>query len=267
MTNIYQRRFARYVRDYLARLIPPEHRPMAALKVVHTQRVRAEMKRLGSAIGLEARALFLAELAGLFHDIGRFEQLRRYGTFEDAVSEDHARLSVETVIQNRLLHDLADEECRIVITAIRRHNMKEVPPASNHLESVIVLLLRDADKLDIWRVFSQYYSRRGRGPRPDDDTLELGRPDTPGISPEVHADIMAGRIVDIANVKNRNDFALARLAWVFDINFVPTLQEINRRGYIPGLKAYLPDFQHKEELFSRVEAYVHDMIAPLTAAC
>ena len=83
--KIYQRRFGAYVRNYLSELIPPELRGMAALKVVHTQRVRAEMKRLGGRIDLDKRPLFLAELAGLFHDIGRFEQLRRLAPLKTPV--------------------------------------------------------------------------------------------------------------------------------------------------------------------------------------
>ncbi len=265
--KIYQRRFGAYVRNYLSGLIPPELRGMAALKVVHTQRVRAEMKRLGGRIGLDKRPLFLAELAGLFHDIGRFEQLRRFGTFEDARSVDHAAFSAEVCLENSFLKELAGAECRLVITAIRRHNMKTVPPASSFLESVLTMLLRDADKLDIWRVFNDHYCRQGRETGQDDSVLVLGRPDTPGISPQVAADIMAGRIVDIASVKNRNDFALARLAWVFDINFVPTLEEISRRGYVQSLRDSLPEFDEKDQLFQRVGQYIDDMIATKTPAC
>lgn len=239
---------------------------MAVLKVVHTQKVRSGMKELGTAIGLDEHVLFLAEIAGLFHDIGRFEQLRRFGTFVDANSVDHAELSVRTVIDEKFLKGLESSDCSKVIAAIRRHNMKSVPPAADWIECVLTLLLRDSDKLDIWRVFHDHYTGRGRG-YDNDSTLELSKPDTPGISPEVAEDIMEGRIVDLAYVKNRNDFAMVRLAWVFDINFVPTLREIEKRGYITALKSHLPDFQKKEQLFTRVNDYVHDMIACSTAAC
>ncbi len=257
----YMGLFGAYTKQYLNGLIPEEHRAMAALKVVHTQKVRAEMKRLGVAIGLDAHALFLAELSGLFHDIGRFEQLRRFGTFVDRKSVDHARLSAQIVVEQGFLADLEKADRDSVVSAILRHNMRTVPPASRWLESVLTLLLRDADKLDIWRVFHEHYSVNRSGAQEDDSTLELGMPDTPGISPQVSEDIMAGRIVDISCVKNRNDFAVARLAWIFDINFVPTLMEIHRRGYIPAMEAYLPDFEGKDVLFQRVRGYVSDMIA------
>ena len=43
----------------------------------------------------------LAWLIGLVHDIGRFEQVRRYGTFVDSKSIDHAALSAELLFGER----------------------------------------------------------------------------------------------------------------------------------------------------------------------
>lgn len=263
----YLRLFGSYTRKYMKGLIAPELRPMAALKIVHTGKVRAAMKMLGISIGLDNHALFLAELSGLFHDIGRFEQLRQFGTFVDAESVNHAALSARTVMEEGFLKDLGPQDCSMVVKAIRRHNLKSVPPSSHWLEAVLTLLLRDADKLDIWRVFHEHYMSKNKGSSSDDSTLELNKPDTPGISPQVAGDIMAGRIVDLAYVKNRNDFAMVRLAWVFDINYVPTLKEIDKRGYITALEQHLPDFEEKERLFQRVKGYVNDRIARQMAVC
>lgn len=262
----YHRLFGAYTRKYLTDLIPVEMRPMAALKIGHTQRVRAGMKRLGTEIGLDEHGLFLAELAGLFHDIGRFEQLRKFRTFLDRESVNHAELSAETVLKEGFLQDIAPADCSMVITAILLHNRKAVPPAGTWLQAVLTLMLRDADKLDIWKVFNDRYSRR-RDACSDDSTLELNMPDTPGISSEVAGDISKGRIIDIACVRNRNDFAMARLAWVFDINFVPALKEIKKHGYITTMERYLPDFPRKEELFRHVSTYMDDMIARSGPAC
>jgi hypothetical protein len=264
MLKPYQGLFGAYTRKYLAELIPRELRSMAGLKVVHTQRVRKEMKRLGTVIGLEGHALFLAELAGLFHDIGRFEQLRRFGTFVDADSVNHAALSVEVVLKEGFLKDLQPADCSAVVAAISRHNMRSVPPSANWIENVLTLMLRDADKLDIWRVFHEHYTMGRYG---NDSTLELNKPDTPGISSQVASCIMQGSIVDLVYVKNRNDFAMVRLAWVFDINFIPTLKEIEKRGYIAAMEKHLPDFEKKEELFQRVSGYVNDMIARNSPVC
>lgn len=262
----YHRLFGAYAKKYLTRLLPVEMRSMAALKTGHTQRVRAGMKQIGTEIGLDEHGLFLGELAGLFHDIGRFEQLRRFRTFVDRESVNHAELSAEIVLQEGFLKDLEPADCNMVVTAILLHNRKTVPPAGTWLQAVLTLLLRDADKLDIWKVFHDYYSRaQVRGG--DDSTLEFNLPDTPGISPEVARDISEDRIVNLAHVRNRNDFAMARLAWVFDINFVPSLKMIKKHGYVTAMERYLPDFPRKAELFRHVSGHLDDMIARSGPAC
>ena len=45
--------------------------------------------------------------AGLLHDIGRFEQVRRYGTFVDSVSVDHAALGADLLFREGLLDRFA----------------------------------------------------------------------------------------------------------------------------------------------------------------
>ena len=263
--NRYHTLFGRYARRYLRELLPGQMRAMAALKAAHSQRVRSLMKELGMAAGLDEHMLLLAETAGLFHDIGRFEQLRRFGTFVDRISVNHAQLSAETVLEEGFISDLSEAECRVVIAAIRRHNMKQVPPARDFREAILVLMLRDADKLDIWQVFHNHYQSGNRGT--GDETLELGMPDTAGITRAVASAIMDCSIVDLSDVHNRNDFALARLAWIFDINFVRSLEIIRERGYIPALAAYLPEFEQKTEIFTHCQRWLDDTIAHSTSPC
>ena len=63
------------------------------MKIVHTQAVADVMNRLTRRLGLTERMRRLAYLCAVYHDIGRFEQLKRYNTFSDAESFNHALLS------------------------------------------------------------------------------------------------------------------------------------------------------------------------------
>ena len=56
-----------------------------ALKINHSYRTAAYARKIGQAIGVDED---LAELIGLLHDIGRFEQIRNYDTFDDKKSVD-----------------------------------------------------------------------------------------------------------------------------------------------------------------------------------
>ena len=60
------------------------------LKIDHTYRVAGLCRRIASSLGLNDAEAGLAWVIGMLHDIGRFEQLRKYGTFSDAESIDHA---------------------------------------------------------------------------------------------------------------------------------------------------------------------------------
>ena len=53
------------------------------LKIEHTYRVSMLCEEIGVSLGLCEEDLSLAWLLGMLHDIGRFEQLKNYGTFID----------------------------------------------------------------------------------------------------------------------------------------------------------------------------------------
>ena len=51
------------------------------LKIDHTYRVAALCARIAQSLALPPEDVDLAWLSGILHDVGRFEQLRRYNTF------------------------------------------------------------------------------------------------------------------------------------------------------------------------------------------
>ena len=65
------------------------------LKVEHTYRVAGLCDRIARSLKLSAYDTDLAWLIGILHDVGRFEQIRRFGTFSDADSIDHAHYAVK----------------------------------------------------------------------------------------------------------------------------------------------------------------------------
>lgn len=95
--------FAAYIRPYDAQ------DPKVSLKIHHTYRVAALCEQIGRSIALEGTALDLAWLCGMLHDVGRFEQLRRFGTFDDSKSIDHARAGVQVLFEQGHIRDYLDE--------------------------------------------------------------------------------------------------------------------------------------------------------------
>ena len=88
--------FAEYTAAYSA------DDPKIKLKIDHTYRVAALCERIAKAARMCAYDVELAWLSGMLHDVGRFEQIKRYNTFSDADSVDHAN-SVQTCCSKMVL--------------------------------------------------------------------------------------------------------------------------------------------------------------------
>ena len=135
-----------------------------ALKIGHTYRVAQLCQRIAASEGMDEKEQDLAWLLGVLHDIGRFEQLRRYDTFNDAVSVDHALLGAELLFGTadggegtagggmiRQFTEDASEDALLEV-AVRVHSAYRVPAGLDRRTEKFCHILRDADKIDILRV-------------------------------------------------------------------------------------------------------------------
>ena len=115
-------------------------------------------------------------------------------------------------------------------------------------------LLRDADKVDIWRVVTDYY-RDARHER--NQTIELNLPDTPSISDAVCRSLMKGNIVKMADLETLNDFKLLQIGWIYDVNFHRTFQIVQERGYLEKIRQALPSGSIRiKAVYERALAYL-----------
>lgn len=220
------------------------------LKYQHTQRVCRAAVNIGKDLGLDERNLCLAEIAALFHDVGRFEQFKRYRTFSDKRSINHAAFGVEILRDKSVLSHLDKSEQNLIIGSILLHNRAILADDGDDRSLLHSRLLRDADKLDIWWVVTDYYRQKAAGV--NNEGLELDLADTPGISPEVYKNIINGKTILFDSLKNLNDFKLLQVGWVYDINFLPTLRRLKERGYLKMLQSFLPDSEEVRDIFTAV---------------
>ncbi len=130
------------------------------IKEKHTGYVTSISIELAKHLGMNNHDVQLAEIMGLFHDVGRFRQYSIYKTFNDAQSEDHADLGLKVMDELPFFKKLAPEDEELVRFAIKNHNKKEIEPTDDSRKLVFAKLLRDADKLDIYRVLSPYLDQK-----------------------------------------------------------------------------------------------------------
>lgn len=165
--------FAEYVRNY----DPSDEK--IKLKIDHTYRVAGMCQRIAESLGLSEPDVDIAWLLGMLHDIGRFEQIRRFGTFNDAQSVDHAEFGADLLFKEGLIRKFAEgyyEECELAHSgneeaeqiiknnehhnkdtgllemAIRQHNKYRVKEDLTERQRMFCDILRDADKVDIFKV-------------------------------------------------------------------------------------------------------------------
>ncbi|NVL90115.1 MAG: HD domain-containing protein [Desulfobacterales bacterium] len=225
------------------------------LKEEHTARVCKDIVMLGKALHLAADDMLLAETMALFHDVGRFEQYVVYGTFKDSSSENHAGLGLRELAKHRVLSVCSDTEHALITKAIGYHNVRSLPGDEDDRCLFFARLLRDADKLDIWRVFIDYYERRDEEP---DQTIVWGLPDNESCSPAIMDCLQKQRMADLKDMATVNDFKLLHISWIFDLNFKPTFRAAQKRRYIEKIAATLPHTREIEQLVAMVQAYLKE---------
>jgi hypothetical protein len=226
------------------------------LKEVHTRNV-CEAARLIAQGGGERRQM-LAQVAALCHDLGRFPQYQEFRTFLDRESVNHAVLSSQILKQSSLLDFLPKPERDSVYFAVRLHNVFEVPQGLPPETEDLLHLVRDADKLDIWRVFIEYFFAP-EGERAS--AVGLGFPDLPNCSPDVLAAVAAGQMVQLTMLKSLHDFKLLQLSWVYDINFLSTLRLVQERRVLDQLAETLPRDTAVLAVLERVRGYLENRLA------
>ena len=141
--------------EYVAAYDPAN--PRIALKVDHTLRVAELCDRIATAEGLSGD---VAWLCGLLHDVGRFEQVRRFDTFNDAASLPHAALGSDVLFgdadpRGPQIRAYIDEECDLdglLRVAVATHSAYRLPDGLDEMTRAYCHVLRDADKIDILKV-------------------------------------------------------------------------------------------------------------------
>ncbi|MFP4415662.1 MAG: HD domain-containing protein [Chitinispirillaceae bacterium] len=225
------------------------------LKQLHTHKVLEEMSGLCKALTVKRRTAVLAGCIALFHDIGRFEQYTRYRTFADNQSVNHAELGVEVLHRERVLKDFSSQDKDLILQAISFHNRAAIPPVDNPLLDYLSRMIRDADKLDIYRVVTEYYNQHHTK---RNQAIEFNLPPGKDASPAVLADLRARRLVEYAHVSSQIDFRLVQLGWVYDINFRYSLRRLKERKYLQVLEQNLPATPAITGIVREVEQYIHE---------
>ena len=223
------------------------------LKIEHSLHVQQECRHLAETEGFSTRMAVITEIAGLFHDIGRFEQLKKYNTFVDCKSIDHGDFGYQILEKQDFLSKLSSGDRSVIMQATKLHNKRTI--GENHQEDVLKIAraVRDADKLDIMRVLLNEYAKGKL-----DKTVILHLEESDEISPKVMAHLVKRENPLIADFVTLTDFKLAQLAWIYDLNYMHTKHEFRKRGFYDQIVSYLPDTPEIKAICKDMLTYLNE---------
>lgn len=242
--------FESYVDSFTG--LAPDLQKNFNIKKEHSLRVAENSDKLATYMNLNSDDYKVAYLAGLFHDIGRFEQLKNYNSLNDVNSLDHAEHSVEVLKNTNVLASIDKGLQEILYFSVYYHNKLQLPKKGIEREMMHAKLLRDADKLDILKVLTDYYSDKSKKPN---HTLTWDLPLGGTVSQPVAKEILAGKLVSKEKVKNETDVKIMQLSWVFDLNFKPSFEIISENRFFEKIYNTLPKTDLVIEIYRKVKVY------------
>ena len=220
--ELAEKSFQKYLKDY------DTNDGSIALKIKHAYEVVKKSEYIANGLRLDKENIELAKIIALLHDIGRFEQIKEFGEFNDKKIE-HAEFGVKVLFDDGLIRKFIDEDKydNIICKAIYNHNKYKIEENLNEKELLQCKIIRDADKLDNFRVkekekledmFPKIYNEK---------TINYET-----ISEKVYEDFMQHKCIKLEDRKTIIDYWVCVIAFIFDLNFDISLQYVKENNYI-----------------------------------
>ncbi len=204
--------------------------PLIALKYDHTFGVVQTSRELSDAMRLNAEDTSLAALIALLHDIGRFWQVTQSGSFTDTQQFDHAAYACRLLFDEGHIREyLAEQRFDALLRfAIANHSAFRIAPCTNPQMLLHARLIRDADKLDNFRVKTVTNIE----PLLQISSQELNRS---AISPLIYEQFLQNKQILRKDRKTPLDVYLSYIAFLFDLNFSASYHWLNKHDYVSRL--------------------------------
>lgn len=228
---VIQKKFIDYVASF------PVHDEAVQLKLIHSFRVSQLCCQIAHSLSFGDRDVHLAWLIGLLHDLGRFEQLHKFHTFIDGRSMDHALYGASYLFNEGHIRDFLEDssEDMLICKAIELHSVYALPDDLTPRQRGFCRLLRDADKIDIFRVYATHSLSQN-------PTLPLCREDFENsiISSKVMAVARTQRTIETKYKKTPLDFYVGMLCLYFGLEFSFSKKIVSKQGFLKKLMTVRP---------------------------
>ena len=248
--------FADYVKSY------DIQNDKIKMKIEHIERVSQVAKKLATRLELEEEDVKLAELIGLLHDIGRFEQIKRYNTFNDKKSVNHGEYGVHVLFnkQDGIIRKFIEDNQydNIIKNAIYYHNKDklDIPDNLTTRELLHIKIVRDSDKIDILNILT--YEKKETAWEKADLSDDV-------ITKEIYNEFMENGRIDYHKKKTSVDSLVGHFAYIFDFNFPDSIQYIKEQNYVEKIynrfEFHNPEtMKQYQNIYSKVVNYMKTIL-------
>lgn len=222
------------------------------LKIEHSYKVAELCENIAHLNQCKKEEVEIAWLMGLLHDIGRFEQLRKYGTFDDRISVNHGELGVYILFHQERIRDFIEEsnDDEILQNVIRYHNAFSVPLDLSEQTMMLCNILRDADKIDILRVNSTT-------PLEEIYMIQKEKFLTETVSEDVMNNYKIEIPIDRESIKTSVDHIVSQIALAFGLVYQVSIQIIYEQGYLERMLKYTTMNPKTEEQFKIIRGIMY----------
>lgn len=233
--------FADYVENYNSR------DEKVRLKIEHTYRVSKLCESIANSLKLSGKDVDLAWLLGILHDVGRFEQLKNYGTFIDAQSIDHAMYGAEILFKQGKIRDYIEDnaEDELIKTAVAYHSAYRLPEGLDERTKLFCQILRDGDKIDILKVNVEF-------PLEEIYNVTTEELRTCRVSEPVMEAFREGHAVLRSLKKTPADNVVGHISLIYELVYPKSLELVIEQGYINQLMDFKSDNQETEKQFEQI---------------
>ncbi|MCL2421951.1 MAG: HD domain-containing protein [Defluviitaleaceae bacterium] len=194
------------------------------LKIDHTYLVRDHCIEIAKWLELSDKDVELAGIIGLFHDLGRFRQAIGFGTMDDRVTGLHGDLSADVFLEEAPKGTLSADDIEVIVDALRYHNLYEIPEGLSERSLLFTQIVRDADKLDIFRFYVDKCEARG--------FRHIMSEEDGAYSPKMLEGVLRGENQKTSDIQNKNDRKLMQISLVYNMNFGYTFRWMLEKDYL-----------------------------------
>ena len=198
------------------------------LKIAHIERTSQMARKIAESLKLSEEDIQLAELIGLLHDIGRFEQIKKYHTFVDSNSINHGEYGAKILFEDEIIREFITDSKydEIIKKAIINHNRNKIEEGLNQRGELDSKIIRDADKIDILYLLTFSNIK---------ETYETDNFPKEKITSEIYREFMENRKIDYSKRQSAADIIVSHFAYIFDFYFDYGLEYIYKNHYLDKL--------------------------------